>query len=326
VSSYASLAVNFVAGWCTKPVQLRVRNLNESERSGTSEVLQLCRGDHLRVWRGYFWHHGIYVGDDRVVQFRGGICDKPRARIEEVALADFRKGCTVDVVPKEQQWLGLWDVPSALPPEEIVARARWLAARRFEGTYNLVGRNCETIALWCVCNFGESLQRQRFQAVNAYVGVVILLTYAYFQGRGRGPSLGDPGDPSHHVRPGVAAGHVLPGQRALLPRRAPLLRRARRFPGVAGLGRRPRSVDARRGRRGHDARPPRYADADLGRAAAPHRLIPEAVTPSQTDRRPNGPGRSLKASGAGGRTVSFGNDLRSVAAVAERGALPIQGT
>jgi hypothetical protein len=31
----------------------------------------------------------------------------PRARIEEVALADFRKGCTVDVVPKEQQWLGL---------------------------------------------------------------------------------------------------------------------------------------------------------------------------------------------------------------------------
>jgi hypothetical protein len=188
VSSYASLAVNFVAGWCTKPVQLRVRNLNESERSGTSDVLQLCRGDHLRVWRGYFWHHGIYVGDDRVVQFRGGICDKPRARIEEVALADFRKGCTVDVVPKEQQWLGLWDVPSALPPEEIVARARWLAARRFEGTYNLVGRNCETIALWCVCNFGESLQRQRFQAVNAYVGVVILFTYAYFQGRGRAPA------------------------------------------------------------------------------------------------------------------------------------------
>jgi hypothetical protein len=69
-----------------------------------------------------------------------------------------------------------------------VARARWLAARRFEGTYNLVGRNCETIALSCVYNFGESLQRQRFQAANAYVGVVVLLTYAYFHGQGRAPA------------------------------------------------------------------------------------------------------------------------------------------
>lgn len=39
-------------------------------------------GDHLRVWRGYFWHHGIYVGDDRVVQFGGGssISSTPASR------------------------------------------------------------------------------------------------------------------------------------------------------------------------------------------------------------------------------------------------------
>jgi hypothetical protein len=150
-------------------------------------------GEHLRLWRGYFWHHGIYVDDDRVVQFGGGIFHKPHACVEEVDLSDFLRGDRVEIVPKEQKWIGMWgvgrwDLPPALPPEEIVRRARWLAARRFEGTYNLVGRNCETVALWCVCNFAESLQRQRFQSVNASVAVVVGLIYAYLDGRGRLPA------------------------------------------------------------------------------------------------------------------------------------------
>ena len=150
-------------------------------------------GDHLRVWRGYFWHHGIYVGDDRVVQFGGGIFDKKHACVEYVCLSEFLKGGRVEVVPEAQQWIGMWGMrtwrlPPALPREEIVRRARWLADRRFEGTYNLVGRNCETVALWCVCNFAESLQRQRFQSINASVAVVAGLTYAYLDGRRRLPA------------------------------------------------------------------------------------------------------------------------------------------
>ena len=34
-------------------------------------------------------HHGIYIGDDRVIQFGGGIWDKPHAKIEAVSLKDF---------------------------------------------------------------------------------------------------------------------------------------------------------------------------------------------------------------------------------------------
>jgi hypothetical protein len=152
-------------------------------------------GNHLRVWRGYFWHHGIYVSHGRVVQFGGGIFDKPHACVEEVGLLDFLRGDRVEVVPGQQKWIGLWgigrwDLPPALPPEEIVRRARWLAAERFDGTYNLVGRNCETIALWCVCNFAESLQRQRFQSVNASAGILVGLAYAYLSGRGRLPAWG----------------------------------------------------------------------------------------------------------------------------------------
>lgn len=116
------------------------------------------------------------MGADRVVQFGGVLSDKPRSGIEEVvALQEFHWGDRVEVVPRQQKWLGLWDLAPALPPEEIVRGARWLAERRFEGTYNPVGRNCETAALWCVCNMGESLQRQRFQAANAYLGGVVYL-------------------------------------------------------------------------------------------------------------------------------------------------------
>jgi hypothetical protein len=66
-----------------------------------------------------------------------------------------------------------------------VARARCLANTQSEGAYNLAGRNCETVALWCVSGLGESLQRQRFQAVNVLLGVVVSLYVARLAGRGR---------------------------------------------------------------------------------------------------------------------------------------------
>ena len=55
------------------------------------------RGDHLRVGRlpiaGRFlyYHHGIYIGDDRVVQFGGQLWNKPRSGIDQVPLERFSK-------------------------------------------------------------------------------------------------------------------------------------------------------------------------------------------------------------------------------------------
>jgi lecithin:retinol acyltransferase len=56
-------------------------------------------GDHLQVRRRFLYnHHGIDVTDDRVIQFGGGIFDKPHATIEAVSLADFEKDGTAEVV------------------------------------------------------------------------------------------------------------------------------------------------------------------------------------------------------------------------------------
>jgi len=116
------------------------------------------------------------VGDERVVQFGGGIWDKSRARIEEVPLDCFLRDGTAEVVDQSKlTWVGLWRLLPALPPERIVARARCLASMPSERIYNLIGRNCETVALWCVCGMGESLQRQRFQLPWSQLGGVVTI-------------------------------------------------------------------------------------------------------------------------------------------------------
>jgi Lecithin retinol acyltransferase len=124
--------------------------------------------DHLRVRRRLYYYHGIYVGDGRVVQFGGGAGNKRHNRIEEVQFATFASGGRVELVDQARlTWIGLWRLPPPFPPDQIVARARCLVAHDADAAYNLIGRNCETVALWCACGMGESLQRQRFQAVNA---------------------------------------------------------------------------------------------------------------------------------------------------------------
>ena len=138
-------------------------------------------GDHLRVRRhaGYY-HHGIYAGEGTVVQFGGRVVDKPDAKIEEVPLSSFERDGTAERVDHSQlRWpVAGWKLPPALPPERIVARARCLARQGVQGAYNLFGNNCETVALWCVAGFGESLQRQTLNKWKIWVGAGLGLVLA----------------------------------------------------------------------------------------------------------------------------------------------------
>lgn len=143
-------------------------------------------GDHLTVSRRLYHHHGVYVGDERVVQFGGRILDKPRARIEEVPLAQFERGGAARVVDHtRERFLRMWGMTETLPPERIVARARCLVETQPRGVYNLFGRNCETVALWCATGVGESMQRQRFQVVDATIGVTAALYTSWLFGHRR---------------------------------------------------------------------------------------------------------------------------------------------
>jgi hypothetical protein len=143
-------------------------------------------GDHLAVSRWLYHHHDVYVGDDRVVQFGGRILGKHRARIEEVSLAQFERGGVARVVDHtRERFLLMWGMTETLPPQRIVARARCLVETQPHGVYNLLGRNCETVALWCATGVGESMQRQRFQVVNATIGAVAALYTSWLLGHRR---------------------------------------------------------------------------------------------------------------------------------------------
>jgi len=103
-------------------------------------------GDHLVTLRCGYLHHGIYVGDGKVVHY-AGYCGSPhQGAVEEVALARFTDG---------QQ---LWREPCPAPEyscHEVVRRAR---SRLDEHRYRLLSNNCEHFCSWCLS--GESRSRQ----------------------------------------------------------------------------------------------------------------------------------------------------------------------
>lgn len=103
-------------------------------------------GDHLRVRRFGYFHHGIQVAIDRVVHYSGLARRLSTGPVQEVSLEDFADGRPVRVMEyDEPPW----------SPEEIVDRAR---SRIGEDLYRVLGMNCEHFAGWCVTGRHSSTQ------------------------------------------------------------------------------------------------------------------------------------------------------------------------
>lgn len=95
-------------------------------------------GDHLKSSRGVYTHHGIYVGNGRVIHYSGlsdGIQSGP---IEEVSLDSFCSGYGYEIVNHEKR---------KYSREESVNRAR---SRLGENAYSVAGNNCEHFVNWCI--------------------------------------------------------------------------------------------------------------------------------------------------------------------------------
>jgi hypothetical protein len=123
-------------------------------------------GDHLHVQRpGLYFHHGIYVSDDRMIQFGSGVSllGKRGVGIDAVSLEDFERGGTATVVRHGyESWFSGWH-PSADETWKIVERAEFLLKLQPRLPYNLIGHNCEIIANMCVTGgWTESYQARKF--------------------------------------------------------------------------------------------------------------------------------------------------------------------
>jgi hypothetical protein len=107
-------------------------------------------GDHLQTPRLGYTHHGIYVGNKKVVHYSGladGISSGP---VEEISLSGFLAENSYEVVSHSD---------TKYPSEEIVKRAY---SRINEQDYNLFFNNCEHFVYWCFYNINSSNQVKEF--------------------------------------------------------------------------------------------------------------------------------------------------------------------
>lgn len=107
-----------------------------------------CQGAHLITpWLG-FAHHGIYVGDGKVVHYGALIHDIIRKPVEEVTLEQFACGRPVFVVEHGED---------CVAAEDAIRRAR---SRLGEKRYRLLSNNCEHFVEWCLHGVHRSFQAE----------------------------------------------------------------------------------------------------------------------------------------------------------------------
>lgn len=55
-------------------------------------------GEHLRVFRGVYFHHGLSIGDGLVIHYASDRSGDDDCRVRCVSLKEFAQGVSVDVL------------------------------------------------------------------------------------------------------------------------------------------------------------------------------------------------------------------------------------
>ena len=120
-------------------------------------------GDHIKVNRGLYSHHGIYASDECVIHFaslEGAEISASNARVIVTNLKTFLNGGILEVRTFDQNELKL-----KRSPQDIVNYAFSMVG---EGGYNLISNNCEHFANDCV--FGKKVSNQVDSVLSFFMG------------------------------------------------------------------------------------------------------------------------------------------------------------
>lgn len=116
-------------------------------------------GDHLRVERRFYWHHGIDMGDGTVIHASGEPGRmKLDAEVRRSPMADFLRGGVALVTNAAER----------LPSADITARALSALGGR---DYSLLFNNCEHFARWCESGRHASRQVDAYALASAAIGI-----------------------------------------------------------------------------------------------------------------------------------------------------------
>ena len=111
------------------------------------------RGDHIRVDRGMYTHHGIYLNDDEIIHFSSINDDNLLGTdnsVLRVSLEGFLRSGKLEVKVYSHD-----DRQDLFPVEEIV---NWARACLGDDGYNLIFNNCEHFANYCTLGRHHSHQ------------------------------------------------------------------------------------------------------------------------------------------------------------------------
>lgn len=122
---------------------------------GVSEEPPLA--SHLVTPRTLYSHHGIYVGNGRVIHYAGLAHGWWRGPVEEVSLESFAHGRGIRVRHD----------PPRFGRREVVERAR---SRLGERSYRILTNNCEHLCAWALRDESRSTQVERlYERIDRYV-------------------------------------------------------------------------------------------------------------------------------------------------------------
>jgi len=108
-------------------------------------AIELKIGTHLVTSRTGYTHHGIYIGEGKVIHYSGLADGFESGPVEETDLITFsgKNGITVKTYK------------NAFSAQETIRRAR---SRVGESSYSVFNNNCEHFCLWCVVGDHDSPQ------------------------------------------------------------------------------------------------------------------------------------------------------------------------
>lgn len=122
---------------------------------GPASRYGLIPGDHVRVWRGFYWHHAIVVGEDHVIEFGGGAGGGP---VRSTPIGAFARGGRIEIVVRGGP-IAVWRAESQLGRSD----------------FDLLLRNCEHFATWSSTGRWASGQVALVGLVAAATGLVALV-------------------------------------------------------------------------------------------------------------------------------------------------------
>lgn len=118
-------------------------------------------GDMIRIAIGPFFHYGVFVSEEEVIQFGpppvNGFGDSANITVIATDINEFCCGKIVEVAALDKK-----ELKSRIKPSETIRLAR---SRLGEGGYNLLHNNCEHFANACVfgisrCTMGEEARQK----------------------------------------------------------------------------------------------------------------------------------------------------------------------